>query len=345
MAWRADGTRSNTYAFPVAYRQGDTDHALIESAAELFRQMASDLDGTFTLDCDLDAAGITGSYAVPGTFTGTLNGNGHTIYNLPAGLFQKLSKATVTDLVLEDAAVTTDAKGILAGAIDGNTVVEKVFLVDCSLRYAAGNMVGGFTGSLTNATIRQSAAINLTIRADNTIGGMVGQTYAGSRIQDCYVTGQLQGTRVHNNLGARVGGITGWHSGASIERCLTNVTIAAPSKTGNGGIIGGPSSANGSKISHCVSLGGGTAYRIAGFTVTLSSAEEVYEYAASNSTTNRTDANADKVKEVSELTRAFYEDTLGLQDGVWYLDLAGGTRLPSRTTALTGRSPTPTCPA
>lgn len=329
VAWRADGTRSNTYAFPVAYRQGDTDHALIESAAELFRQMASDLDGTFTLDCDLDAAGITGSYAVPGTFTGTLNGNGHTIYNLPAGLFQKLSKATVTDLVLEDAAVTTDAKGILAGSIDGGATVEKVFLVDCSLRNAAGNMVGGFTGSLTNATIRQSAAINLTLQADNTIGGMVGQTYAGSRIQDCYVTGKLQGTRVHNNLGARVGGITGWHSGTIIERCLTNVTIAAPSKTGNGGIIGGPSSANGSKISHCVSLGGGTAYRIAGFTVTLSSAEEVYEYAASNSTTNRTDGNADKVKEVSELTRAFYEDTLGLQDGVWYLDLAGGTRLPS----------------
>lgn len=329
IAWKADGSKTNIYAFPVAYRQGETDHPLIESAEELFRQMASNLNGTFTLDCDLDASGVTGSYAVPGTFTGTLNGNGHTIYNLPAGLFQKISKGTVRDLVLEDAAVTTDAKGILAGTIDGNAQVEQVFLVDCTLRNAASNMVGGFTGSLTNATIRQSAAINLTIQADNTIGGMVGQTYAGSRIEDCYVTGRLQGTRVHN-LGARVGGITGWHSGTAIEHCLTKVTIVAPKNDGNGGIIGGPSAANSSVIRHCVSLGGGNAYRIAGFTAALGgSVEEVYEYAASSSPSNITDDNAGRVKTVSDLTRDFYEKTLGLDSSVWYLDLAGGNILPT----------------
>lgn len=329
IAWKADGSKSNSYAFPVAYRQGETDHPLIESAEELFRQMASNLGGTFELTCDLDASGITGSYAVAGTFTGTLNGNGHTIYNLPAGLFQKISKGTIRDLVLEDAVVTTNAKGILAGAIDGNARVEQVFLVDCTLRNTSSNMVGGFAGSLTNATIRQSAAINLTIQADNTIGGMVGQTYAGSRIEDCYVTGRLQGTRVHN-LGARCGGITGWHSGAAIERCLTRVTIAAPKNDGNGGIIGGPSAANSSAIRHCVSLGGGNAYRIAGFTAALGSGvEEVYEYAGSSSPSNITEGNADRIKVVSDLTRDFYEKTLGLDSSVWYLDLAGGNTLPT----------------
>lgn len=328
IAYGQDGTRSSRYAFPLAYRDADKDHVLIESAEELFRQMASDLSGTFELTCDLDASGLsTGSYAIPGTFSGILNGNGHTIYNLPVGLFQKLSRATVTDLVLEDASITVEHKGILAEAIDNQSVIERVFLVDCTLRNNS-NMVGGFTGSLTNATIRQSAAINLTLKADNTIGGLVGQTYAGSKVEDCYVTGQLQGTRNHN-LGARVGGITGWHSGTIIQRCITKVNITAPNRTGNGGIIGGPGSANSSKISHCVSLGGGTAYRIAGFTAALASAEAVYEYAGSDSATNRTDANAQSVLEVETPDRAFYADTLGLDAGTWYLDLAGGSRLPS----------------
>lgn len=328
IAYNQDGSKSNTYAFPIAYRDGDKDHTLIESADELFRQMAADPDGTFALTCDLDASGIgTGSYAVPGTFTGTLQGNGHTIYNLPVGLFQKLSKATISDLVLEDARITAAHNGILAGSIENQTVVEKVYLVDCTLSNAT-NMTGGFTGRLTNSTVRQSAAINLTLKADNTIGGIAGQTDPGSVVEDCYVTGQFQGTRSHN-LGARVGGISGWHSGAMIQRCVTKVNITAPKNEGNGGIIGGPGSANTSKISHCVSLGGGTAYRIAGFTAALAGAEEVYEYAGSNSTTNRTEDNADKIKEVETLDRAFYADTLGLDTAIWHLDLVDNGKLPS----------------
>lgn len=328
IAYHQDGSKSNTYAFPIAYRDGDKDHTLIESAEDLFRRMAADPDGTFELTCDLDASGIaTGSYAVPGTFTGTLQGNGHSIYNLPVGLFQKLSKATITDLVLENARITAAHNGILAGSIESQTVVEKVYLVDCTLSNAT-NMTGGFTGKLSNSTVRQSAAINLTLKADNTIGGIAGQTDPGSVVEDCYVTGQLQGTRSHN-LGARVGGISGWHSGAMIQRCVTKVNITAPKNEGNGGIIGGPGSANTSKISHCVSLGGGTAYRIAGFTAALAGAEEVYEYAGSNSTTNRTDANADKIKEVETLDRAFYADTLGLDAAIWHLDLVDSGKLPS----------------
>ena len=328
IVYHEDGSRSNRYSFQLNYRDQNGDHVLVESASQLFAQMSQNLNGNFELTCDLDASEIpTTDYAIPGTFSGTLNGNGHTIYNLPVTLFQKLSRATVTNLVLEDAMITTNHPGILAGSIDGQSLVEQVFLVDCTLRNNS-NMVGGFAGSLTNATLRHSAAINLTIRANNTIGGLVGQTNSGSRVENCYVTGQLQGTISHN-LGARVGGITGWHNGTIIQHCLTNVTITAPSNTGNGGIIGGPNSATNSKISHCVSLGGGTAYRIAGFTAALNNADAVYEYTASNSTTNRTEANADRILQVDTLTREFYADTLGLDPQVWALDLAGRTRLPS----------------
>ena len=322
------GTKHNAYSFPISYQDGDGNHALMQSAEELFRQMASNLNGKFELTCDLDASGIAASgYAIPGTFTGTLNGNGHTIYNLPTGLFQKLSGANVSNLVLEDARITGNQNGILAGSIENRSAIDAVFLVDCSI-WNSSNMTGGFTGRLANSTIQQSAAVNLTIKADNTIGGIAGQTDPGSKVEDCYVTGQLQGTRSHN-LGARVGGISGWHSGAMIQRCLTKVNIIAPANNGNGGIIGGPNAATSSKISQCVSLGGGNAYRIAGFTAALSSAENVYEYAGSSSPTNRTDGNSDRIHEVSELSRSFYADTLGMSSTVWYLDLVDSGRLPS----------------
>lgn len=328
ISYGEDGTKNYAYEFPIGYRKGDQEFSLIRSADELFRKMSANLNGNYTLDCDLDASGTaTSGYAVGGVFTGTLDGNGHTIYNLPTGIFTELNRATVSNLVLEDANVTAARKGILAGNIKNNSVIENVYLVDCSIQNNE-NMVGGFASALYNSVIRQSAAINLTVKGNNTIGGIVGQTYSGSKVEDCYVTGSMTGTIVHG-LGARVGGITGWHDGTAIERCLTKVNITAPSQTGNGGIIGGPGGSTKSAIRDCVSLGSGKAYKIAGFTAALSSADNVYEYTGSSSATNRTDDNKDRIKEVEELTRAFFEDQMKLDKNVWNLDLVDSGKLPN----------------
>ena len=80
--------------------------------------MAADPKGRHELTEDLDASGIsTDAAAVAGTFTGELDGNGHTIYNLPTSLFGTLSGARIHDLVIEDAAVTVSRSGILANVI------------------------------------------------------------------------------------------------------------------------------------------------------------------------------------------------------------------------------------
>ena len=174
-----------------------------------------------------------------GTFTGELDGNGHTIYNLPTSLFGTLSGARIHDLVIEDAAVTVSRSGILANVIQNGSVIENVFITDSSISNGVDGL-GTFTGRLVNSTIRKSASVNVSVKGLVAVGGIAGKTEFGSLIENCYVTGKVQGTYDHPSLGARTGGISGWHGGGRISRCYTRAQIIAPALKGNGGIIGGP---------------------------------------------------------------------------------------------------------
>ena len=326
--YEADGTRVTGHAFPVAYMDEKGEYPLIASAEELFAKMASDPKGSFKLTEDLDASGISAERAaVTGTFTGELDGNGYRIKNLPTALFQTLSGAKIHDLVIEDAVVTTSQSGILANVIQNQSVIENVFLMDSSISNGVDGM-GAFAGRLVNSTIRKSASVNVSVRGLVAVGGIVGKTESGALIEDCYVTGKVQGTYDHPSLGARTGGIAGWHEGGMIRRCYTKAQIIAPAKKGNGGIIGGPNTGS-PAIEYSLSMSSGAGYRIAGFDV-LDNVKEVYEYSGSGSVTNITQDNQADVKETDAVyDRSFYEDTLKFDGDVWKLDGLAYGKLPS----------------
>ena len=205
--YSGDGTRRGEYSFAVPYRDESGDHPLVTSAEELFRQMAADPKGSYRLSEDLDASGLSdAAAAVAGTFTGELDGNGYKILNLPTSLFHTLSGAYIHDLVIENAQITTSRTGILANTIQNGAVVERVFLVDSSISNGVDGL-GAFAGSLNNAAIRESASIGVSVKGLVAVGGIVGQTRAGAVIENCYVTGRVQGTYDHPSLGARVGGM------------------------------------------------------------------------------------------------------------------------------------------
>ena len=319
VSYGADGTRKAGHAFPLGYRDDSGDHPVIQSAEELFRKMAEDPKGRHELTEDLDASGISpDAAAVAATFTGELDGNGHTIYNLPTNLFGTLNGAHIHDLVIQDAAVTASRNGILANAIQNRSVIENVFIVDSSISNGIDGL-GAFTGRLANSTIRKSASVNVSVRGLVAVGGIAGKTESGALIENCYVTGKVQGTYDHPSLGARVGGITGWHGDGMISRCYTQAQIIAPAQKGNGGIIGGPNTGN-PVIEYSLSMSSGAGYRIAGFDV-LENAAEVYEYSGSDSITNITDENQDNVKETDSVyEKSFYKDILGFDEEIWDLD-------------------------
>ncbi len=315
----ADGTRVMEHAFPVAYRDENGEHPLITGAEDLIRRMAANPGGSFELTEDLDASGISAAdAAVAGTFSGELDGNGYRIQNLPTSLFSTLSGAHIHDLVIEDASVTADRSGILAQTIQNRSVVENVFIKDSAISNSVDGM-GAFGGRLVNSTIRESASVNVSVRGLVAVGGIVGKTESGALIENCYVTGKVQGTYDHPSLGARTGGITGWHGGGSISRCYTQAQIIAPASKGNGGLIGGPDKGT-PDIAYSLSMSSGAGYRIAGFDV-LGDVREVYEYSGSSGISNITEENQSNVKETDRIySMDFYKDTLGFDEDIWDLD-------------------------
>lgn len=319
ISYEENGARKDGYSFPLAYKDNEGEHPLIKSAEELFKEMSSNPKDRFELTEDLDASGISAdAAAITGTFSGELDGNGYRILNLTTSLFDTLNKASVHDLVIENASVTTARRGILSNYIRNQSVIENVFIVDSSISNDVDGL-GTFAGEITDSAIRESAAVNVSVRGLVAVGGIVGKTGSGTVVEDCYATGKVQGTYNHPSLGARAGGITGWHGGGTIRRCFTDVHITAPDKKGNGGIIGGPNTGT-PRIESSLSMSTGTAYRIAGFDV-LENVKEVYEYSGSKSTTNITDANKENVKVVDNLyDRSFYENTLGFDEHIWDLE-------------------------
>ena len=82
----------------------------------LIREMEANPTGTFTLTRDFDASIITkNTNTLITSFMGTLNGNGHKIYNLSKPLFDTLESATIENLVLESPKLSgVNSRGALA---------------------------------------------------------------------------------------------------------------------------------------------------------------------------------------------------------------------------------------
>ena len=179
------------------------------------------------------------------------------------------------------------------------------------------NQAGGLAGIISGSEVRKISVEDISIRANNTIGGIAGQ-FDGRILEDCIVTGTLEGTSRHQ-MGARVGGITGWQGDGIMRRCLTKTAITAPDPVGNGGIIGGPQSGS-AAVESAVSLSTGTkASRISGWDV-LGITSSAYELETSDSISSMNETNGDRIFSVTEEQSrdpAFYIETLGWSEEVW----------------------------
>ena len=114
-------------------------------------------------------------------FTGSLDGNDHTISNLYenfngqcAGLFGYLDGVTISDLTLKNINITTsdDYAGGLAGYADSGITVANVHTTGTiDGQYYIGGLIGQIYtgGSITHS----SSTVNIT--GQSSLGGLVGE--------------------------------------------------------------------------------------------------------------------------------------------------------------------------
>lgn len=209
------------------------------------------------LDADIDAGGfLWRPVGGNSSFTGTFDGQGHTISNLTittlnsgfAGVFGNVGlSGTVKDLAVSGVVRVSGSSSCFAGGIAGynrGLIDHCASSAEIAVTTDAGypqSYAGGIAGSNDNGTIRNcrnSGAVTASSTSYARAGGIMGDTSNGS-IYNCFNTGAVSaGGGSSSNL---AGGITGEaYNNSKLSNCYDAGTVTA-SGTGarTGGICGG----------------------------------------------------------------------------------------------------------
>ncbi len=305
-----------------------------ESFEDLLYQMRQYPTATFNLTKDYDASEYevdTLTYFGDGMFEGTINGNGHTIYNLQKPIFNEIERATIKNLVIENAYITSKVgvwqKGFIANEIYSKTVVSNVHIKNSTIStYKQFYTFGPIAGRLSGSRVEKCSVTNLSIVAQRgegsrRVGGIVGEIGYGSTIEDCYVTGEIEGSW---EVGGIVGGVQdSMYQQNTIKHCIAKVNINGTSGPGNvGGIAGNANGAGRIKLVQNISLAQGSkSYKTHGSAITLDPDTFNYEMIESNLTANAENSNG-LIKEFAknEFNGDFCLEQAGFSNQIWNLD-------------------------
>lgn len=210
--------------------------------AEAFAEM--DASGSYKLAADIT---VTEPYA--NDFSGTFDGNGHTVTlditasTANVGLFSKLADGAVVKNVITAGSVTATGKKCVAGIAGYATDNVKIENCKNTASITGNKNVGGILGEAYNneesifVGIKNCANEGAVNGTGSAIGGIVGKMEGQNSIIDCYNRGNITG---FNNYAGIVGQSTGALV-ATIKNCYSVGAVTAYGASTNAGyaLIGG----------------------------------------------------------------------------------------------------------
>ena len=325
-----DGKKQNK--LKVTYGKLKDGVAENKSIETLIAEIEANPDGDFTLTQDYDLSYLkTAKTALITTqFRGTLNGNGHKIYNLNKPLFDTLESATIQNLELEKVnLIELTSRGSIAN-VATNTTIKNVHIKNLNI-ITKTERIGGIVGELNAGTIEECSITNSKVNTAGhiRIGGIVGYMTGGT-IRNCYVQGEVTSTQTKDGNG--IGGILGHglqEPQITIENCITKInynwTGGGPRL--NGGIIG--LTMNSSTIlKNNISLSTGTGiYKVHGSPINGTSTNN-YELEESELSSN---ASGEIVKTIAKnnISKEFFKDSAKFDENIWDLEGASYENLPT----------------
>ena len=211
--------------------------------AEAFAAMEP--GGNYQLTADIT---VTAPYAKD-YFTGTFDGNGHTVTlditasTANVGLFSKLAGGAVVKNVITAGSVTTTGKKCVAGIAGYATDNVKIENCKNTASITGNKNVGGILGEAYNneesisVGIKNCANEGAVNGTGSAVGGIVGKMEGQNSIIDCYNRGNITG---FNNYAGIVGQSTGALV-ATIKNCYSVGAVTAYGASTNAGyaLIGG----------------------------------------------------------------------------------------------------------
>ena len=167
-------------------------------------------------------------------FTGTFDGNGHTVtLNITAstanvGLFSKLAGGAVVRNVKVDGTVSgTEGVAGIAAQANGATISG---CINCAEISATERHVGGIVGKLRGGTVENcynTGAISSSRTRPINMGGIAGYVDGGASVENCYNTGSITGS------GDNTAAVVGWNA-ATVKNCYYLESTYKVGSCGNG---------------------------------------------------------------------------------------------------------------
>ena len=205
--------------------KGTVEDPYLISTTGDFQQLALEPTKNYKMVADIDMSKAAQWWTPVKNFTGSLDGDGHTIYNLGVK--------------------TTEDHTGLFGTLDLNGVAKNLIFVNPTVEVTNTNQFAGVLAGETNYTYDgKGKATNVDsifvygakIEGDDqtfiAAGGLVGSANLKTKINNCSFQGEITLPNSEN-----VGGIVGQtRSGSSVNACYANVNATA--KTVLGGIVG-----------------------------------------------------------------------------------------------------------
>lgn len=244
----AEGTyHIEMYSLPftkfAAGGDGTAENPYLISTLGDMQQMKTEPTANYRLAADIDMTGYPTTWTPVENFTGTLDGDGHTLSNFvigsetsEVGLFGMLGDGSkVKDLTIINPVIELNGNNSYAGIISGHAVgdtISNVHIYGAVIKGDNGATVGGFVGQPALYSEISGSSFEGTINvpgADN-VGGIAGETRTSSNVVACSVKGSLTAA---SSLGGIVG-TTGTDS--KVLDCHADVTMEA--KNTVGGIVG-----------------------------------------------------------------------------------------------------------
>lgn len=216
-----------------------------------FALVGKNLASHYRLGCDIDFGGEA-LRPIAGTFTGSLDGAGHTVSNFslnggaifeytgdenpvtisditfsgvnvsnaPAVLVDRAYATTFSGVVLRKVTVAGDYEdqfGTLASYLTGPSAVTRCY-VQADIDLPQAEYVGGVVSTTSSGSRIDATAFRGSISASATVGGIAASVGSGTAVADCHVVADLK-------AGFNVGGIAGISNRGPIERCVVEGTV------------------------------------------------------------------------------------------------------------------------
>lgn len=215
-----DGTINNPY--------------LISNSDDLIN-VSNNLSAHYRVVADIDMRGVrTEAIGVmTDIFTGTLDGDGHTISNLTVPLFSRTDGAEIRNLNLTSVNVRIPSGQGFVGGLVGRKIGGIVENVTVSGAVRGTGEMGGLIGRMTSGAVIMDSHAAVTVTGERAtptieslyIGGLVGLASHGGSIMRSSATGNVTGGGI---VGGLVGSLSCW-----ISMGDTPFTISESFATGN----------------------------------------------------------------------------------------------------------------